>query len=61
MKLQVEILDELLEECKTPEDVGSVYSQMLQRLINRSLAAEMDVHLGYAKHEKMEDDWQAKD
>jgi transposase-like protein len=40
-----EILDALLADCKTPEDVGSLYSALLQRVINRSLDAEMDAHL----------------
>lgn len=47
-----EILDELLKDCKTPKDVESLYSQLLQRMINRSLEAEMDAHLGYGKHDK---------
>jgi transposase-like protein len=32
--------------------VESLYSQLLQRMINRSLEAEMDVHPGYGKHVK---------
>jgi putative transposase len=31
-----------------------LYTQLLQRVINRSLDAELDAHLGYAKHEKGE-------
>lgn len=42
-------LDELLKDCKTPEDVDSLHAQLLQRMINRSLEAEMDGHLGYDK------------
>ena len=45
MKLSVEQLDQLLGDCKTPRDVDNLYSQLLQRVINRSLEAEMDVHL----------------
>lgn len=52
MVLRPEMLDELLAHCKTPADVETLYSQMLQRMINRSLEAEMDAHLGYGKHEK---------
>jgi transposase-like protein len=52
MTQKPEILDELLKDCKTPRDVESLYSQLLQRMINRSLEAEMDVHLGYGKHVK---------
>lgn len=51
-KLDESMLDGLLSECKTPADVEALYSQLLQRVINRSLNAEMDAHLGYAKHEK---------
>lgn len=47
-----QILDTLLQDCKTPEDVDALYSQLLQRVINRSLNAEMDAHLGYDKHDK---------
>lgn len=43
--LTPERLDELTKDCKTPEDVGKLYSQLLQRMINRSLDAEMDAHL----------------
>lgn len=45
MKLNMTQLDELLSECKTPADVDSLYSQLLQRVINRSLEAEMSAHL----------------
>jgi len=40
-----EIPDALLKDCKTPEDVGSLYSALLQRIINDSLDAEMDAYL----------------
>lgn len=46
-KLDESMLDGLLSECKTPADVEALYSQLLQRVINRSLNAEMDAHLGY--------------
>lgn len=55
VKLDAVTLDGWVAGCKTPEDVASVYSQMLQRVINRSLEAEMDVHLGYARHAKADD------
>jgi transposase-like protein len=44
-------LDALLGDCKTPADVDKLYSQLLQRLINRSLEAEMTAHLGYGPGE----------
>lgn len=47
MAIKPELLNELLTDCKTPEDVDRLYSQLLQRLINRSLEAEMTAHLGY--------------
>lgn len=31
------MLDELTRDCKTPQDVENLYSQMLQHMINRSL------------------------
>ena len=49
MKLSKEQLDELVFGCKTPGDVETLYSQMLQHMINRSLEAEMDEHLGYPR------------
>ncbi len=51
-KLDDKVLDGLLGECKTPADVSALYSQLLQRVINRSLEGEMDAHLGYARNEK---------
>lgn len=55
MALKPEMLDELLKGCNTPEDVDSLHSQLLQRMINRALAAEMDAHLGYDKGERGDD------
>jgi putative transposase len=53
MAVKPETLDELLKDCKTPGDVDALYSQLLQRLINRSLEGELDAHLGFEKHEKV--------
>jgi len=55
MAVKPETLDELLKDCKTPGDVDALYSQLLQRLINRSLEGELDAHLGFEKHEKAGD------
>jgi transposase-like protein len=52
MTIRPELLDELLTDCKTPGDVDTLYSQLLQKMINRSLEAEMNVHLGYGSGEK---------
>lgn len=50
MDLNKAMLDELTADCKTPQDVEKLYSQMLQHMINRSLEAEMQAHLGHARH-----------
>ncbi|MBB4131779.1 hypothetical protein GGR61_003069 [Xanthomonas arboricola] len=47
MKLSKDRLDELTAGYTPPEQMGSLYSQMLQHIINRSLEAEMQTHLGY--------------
>jgi len=50
VELDKTMLDELTGDCKTPQDVERLYSQMLQHMINRSLEAEMQVHLGHDRH-----------
>ena len=45
-------LEALLSGCKTPHDVAALYTQMLQRVIDRGLSAELDAHLGYERHAK---------
>ncbi len=55
MKVDETMLDGLTAQCKTPEDVASLYTQMLQRVIDRGLSAEMDAHLGYERHAKAAD------
>lgn len=56
MALNPEVLDELLKGCKTPDDIDALHSQLLQRMINRALEAEMDAHLGFEKGERSEGD-----
>jgi hypothetical protein len=41
MTPKAEVLDELLKDCESPQDVESLYLELLQRMINRSLEAEM--------------------
>ncbi len=41
MVIQLETLDEVLKDCKTAADVDTLYSQLLQRMINRALEGEM--------------------
>lgn len=45
MTIEKAVLEELTKDCQTPEDVDRLYGQLLQHMINRSLAAELDVHL----------------
>lgn len=47
-----DLLAGLVAKCKTPQDVAAVYSQLLQRVLDRGLEVEMDAHLGYERHEK---------
>lgn len=51
-KVDERALEALLSGCKTPQDVAALYTQMLQRVIDRGLSAELDAHLGYERHEK---------
>ncbi len=53
MPFQPEVLDDLLKDCKTPEQMfGSdgLLQQLTKALIERSLQAELTHHLGYDKH-----------
>lgn len=52
MSLSKAMLDQLTADCKTPQDVEKLYSQMLQHMINRALDAEMQAHLGHERHGK---------
>ena len=51
-KVDERALEALLSGCKTPQDVAGLYTQMLQRVIDRGLSAELDAHLGYERHAK---------
>lgn len=53
MPIRKELLDELLQEYETPEDLlgeSGILKQLSKALIERSLEGEMTHHLGYAKH-----------
>ena len=41
MRVAAQVLDELVADCETSGDVEKIHSQMLQRIVNRSLEAEM--------------------
>lgn len=48
------LLDELLKDCKCPEDIlgeNGLVRQLTKRLVERALEAEMTDHLGYEPHE----------
>ena len=51
MQLSKARLEELTKDFQTPEQMESVYTQMLQHMINRALQAELTAHLGYGPHE----------
>lgn len=53
MTRQTELLDELLKDCKNPEDIlgeGGLLKQLTKVLVERALEGEMTDHLGYSKH-----------
>jgi putative transposase len=54
MGIRKELLDELLKDYKSPEDLlgpGGLLKQLTGALVERALEAEMTEHLGYEKHE----------
>ena len=54
MTIKQEIIDELLKEYKTPEELvgkDGLFKQLQKALIERAMAAEMTHHLGYEKND----------
>ena len=54
MTINTKLVDELLKDYKSPEDLigeTGLLKQLTTALLERALSAEMNVHLGYAKHE----------
>ena len=54
-KIKDELLDELLENYRKPEDLigpDGLFTELKKRLINRILESELTTHLGYDKHER---------
>ena len=52
--MKAEILDDLLKNCKTQEDIfgeNGVMKQIVKALAERVLQTELTTHLGYEKHE----------
>ena len=55
MAIKDQLLDELLKDYKSPEDLlgeGGLLKELTKRLVERALEAEMTTHLGYEKYEK---------
>lgn len=53
-----ELLDELLGQCKSPEDIlgrHGLLQQLSKRAIERALAGELTTHLGYQAHERADE------
>jgi putative transposase len=53
MTRKEELLDELLKECNSPEELlgeDGLLSQLTKALVERALEGEMTNHLGYPKH-----------
>ncbi len=53
MTRKEELIDELLKECNSPEDIlgeGGLLKQLTKSLVERALEGEMTDHLGYPKH-----------
>ena len=54
MTIDTKLVDELLKDYTKPEDLigeTGLLKQLTTALLERALSAEMNVHLGYAKHE----------
>ena len=53
MTIRPELLDELLKDYQTPQDLfgeNGILKQLTKGMIERCLQAEMQEHLGYPKH-----------
>src|SRR5260370_17078793 len=53
MTIRRELIDELLTEYQTPQDIlgeGGLLTEMTKAVIERCLETELDTHLGYQKH-----------
>jgi putative transposase len=53
-RTQEQLIDELLKEYKGPESFwgeGGLFAELKKKIIERTLDAEMDDHLGYTRHD----------
>jgi putative transposase len=54
MTIENELIDNLLKDYKTPEDIigeNGLLKQLTKQLLERAMAAELTEHVGYEKHE----------
>ena len=54
MPISDKLIDQLLEGCSSPEDIlgeSGLLKQLTKKVAERALEAEMESHLGYAKHD----------
>ncbi len=54
MPVSDQLIDQLLADYKSPEDLlgeQGILKQLTKKLAERALEAEMEQHLGYAKHD----------
>lgn len=53
MPISDKLIDQLLEGCDSPDDIlgeAGLLKQLTKKVAERALNAEMEQHLGYAKH-----------
>lgn len=53
MPISDKLIDQLLEGCDSPDDIlgeAGLFKQLTKKVAERALNAEMEQHLGYAKH-----------
>ena len=46
-----ELIDELLKQGRTAEDVNGLLKQLTKAVLERALQGELTEHLGYSKHD----------
>ncbi len=52
MKLEQEILDNLVKDCKTQDDFNELFKALKKRGLEAALSGELTTHLGYDKHSR---------
>src|SRR5271165_1786503 len=46
-----ELIDGLLRQGRTPEDINALLKQLTKAVVERAMQGEMTQHLGYGKHD----------